>query len=67
MDTSRNQTETTPSPSIARTASRGPYVAPSLTPLGSVESVTAGPIERGGNLDQLFGGIGGFNAVTDPS
>ena len=35
-----------------------PYAAPSLTPLGSVDGLTAGP--DGGSIDQIFGGSGGF-------
>ncbi len=38
-----------------------PYDPPSLISLGTVESVTAGPIANGGNLDQLVGLAGGFN------
>ncbi len=35
-----------------------PYDAPTLTELGSVEAVTAGP--DSGNIDALVGGSGGF-------
>ncbi len=35
-----------------------PYVAPSLTALGFVEMVTAGP--DNGAIDQMVGGSGGF-------
>ena len=35
-----------------------PYAAPSLTPLGAVDALTAGP--DGGAIDQIFGGSGGF-------
>ena len=41
------------------------YTAPSLVPLGTIDAVTAGPNADGGNLDQLFGGTGGFNVVAD--
>lgn len=44
---------------------RLPYEAPSLTSLGSVGTVTAGP--KGGNLDQIFGGTGGFQEVDTTS
>lgn len=35
-----------------------PYQAPELTPLGSIDVITAGP--DSGNIDQIFGGSGGF-------
>lgn len=54
----------TPASAPAAPPSR-PYTAPSLRPLGSIEAVTAGPVADGGDLDQLFGGTGGFNAVPD--
>ncbi len=37
-----------------------PYATPSLVPLGTVETVTAGPVADGGNIDQLVGLVGGF-------
>ena len=43
---------------------RKPYAAPTLDALGAVGRVTAGP--EGGDLDQLIGSSGGFQAV-DPS
>ncbi len=39
-----------------------PYRAPELTTLGSIEVLTAGP--DSGNLDQIFGGTGGFQDST---
>ena len=35
-----------------------PYVAPVLTELGSVETITSGP--DNGDMDQLVGAAGGF-------
>lgn len=44
----------TPAPSTPA----APYSPPSLTPLGTVDALTAGPNE--GAIDQIFGGSGGF-------
>jgi hypothetical protein len=47
-------------PPSARTASP-PYEAPEVLPLGAVRAVTAGPVQDPDkNMDQLFGGPGGF-------
>lgn len=55
-----------PSPADAVPPSARPYVSPSLSPLGTVEAVTAGPVADGGNLDALVGLSGGFVVASDP-
>lgn len=49
-----------PSPEAGRLDAPAPkpYESPTLTALGAVDAVTAGP--DGGNIDQIFGGSGGF-------
>ncbi len=49
----------TPTPALPEPAPT-PYAAPSLVPLGTVETGTAGPVADGGNIDQLVGLVGGF-------
>lgn len=55
-------TPSLPTPSVPEADAPKPYDAPALTALGTVTTVTAGP--DGGNLDQLFGGGGGFQDQT---
>ena len=66
--TMTDSTTTPPaSPDAAPLPHAAPYAAPALTPLGSVGSVTAGPIADGGTIDQLVGLTGGFNQVDGTS
>ena len=44
-----------------------PYAAPALHTLGTIDAVTAGPNVGGGNIDQLFGGVGGFRTADTTS
>lgn len=53
-------------PAPPRPTSSASYVAPALTPLGRVESVTSGP-DSAKTLDGIVGGGGGFNQSVDPS
>jgi hypothetical protein len=54
--------DTTPPP-----APRQPYERPDVAPLGAVRAVTAGPVQDPDkNLDQLFGGTGGFARQASP-
>ena len=53
-------TDSTTTPPPAPTPSR-PYAPPSLTVLGTVEAVTAGP-DSGGAMDNIVGMPGGFTA-----
>lgn len=56
MNSSTPLTPPEPSP-----LSQKPYASPEMTTLGTIESVTAGP-SSSGNLDQLVGSSGGFQA-----
>ncbi len=65
-------TDLTPAPAPHRAPDSSlsnprPYAAPALTALGAVDTITAGPIADGGNIDALVGLSGGFNVTTDPT
>ena len=46
---------------------RQPYAAPHVLPLGAVRALTAGPVkDQNKNMDQLFGGSGGFSRQASP-
>lgn len=48
-------------------AGKRPYSPPSVETLGAIEAVTWGPVQGGGNLDQLYGGTGGFRELDGTS
>jgi hypothetical protein len=54
-------TDTSTPPHVLARPGRQPYDRPEVVALGRLAAVTSGPVtDQNKNLDQLFGGSGGF-------